>query len=182
MSIFSPEKINGLLVHLLRQFAAARIGKTVVAVFDNDAGAQDALSVLQAGQQLPPHYAAMLLPDLPSARSYPTVGPTGSNYADVNGRAAALELYFPTEVLLGEDGALVPIRWTGRVDKLDKYQGELVDKSGVQRRMDKLLEGIKGGVRHVDTVDFDGMRSVLDAIFERASKLSEKRASKYLVF
>lgn len=160
-------KVNGgapALVQLLKQFAAAGIKERVVAVFDNDSAARDAMRALN-GVSLPATYRVLRLPPSQLAASYPTLGPTGVVTMDVNELAASLELFFPPEVLRVSDGSLTPVHWRGYVDGVRAYQGDLLDKNGVQQRMTKLLDDVEQGRRKAYKVDFAGMKQVLHALF-----------------
>lgn len=155
----------GILVQLLKQFAAAGIDKQVVAIFDNDSAARDALRGL-AKVPLPSSYRILTLPELDLARRYPTLGPSGHSMMNINGLAAALEVFFPPQVLRGTDGELTAVHWRGYQSGVKSYQGELIDKHGVQRRMDHLLASIKKGDTLTKDVDFSGLSLVLNALFD----------------
>ncbi|MEY9860562.1 hypothetical protein ABH935_006199 [Catenulispora sp. GAS73] len=110
-----PEGGAGALVRLVKAFAAAGIANRVVALFDNDAAALDALRSLNTAD-LPPSIRVMRYPDTALAADYPTLGPPtveapqGSiSRADVNGLAASVELYLGRDVLAGPTGELRPV-------------------------------------------------------------------------
>lgn len=75
-----------------------------------------------------------------------------------------LELYLGRDVLSTEDG-WSPVMWKGFVDRARTYQGELIDKTGVQRRFElKLLAAESAGIERPE--DWAEMDLILTAIFE----------------
>lgn len=73
---------------------------------------------------------ATVLPDLEECRNVHTLGPTGAQDTDINGRAVSIEWFLNTR--LPERGAPV-VRWTGFNHARGTYQGELVDKQAYTR-------------------------------------------------
>lgn len=121
----------GFLLKFLKALAAARMPLRVVALFDND-GAGRLEYERAATLALPSNITVMCLPEIELARSYPTVGPQGRHDADVNGRAAGIELFLGRHNLRGSNGDLMPVHWTHHYRASDTYQGELADKVSVQ--------------------------------------------------
>src|SRR6266511_2600045 len=124
----------GALVRMVKSFAAAGIANRVVALFDNDTAAADALRALDTSK-LPNHVRVLRYPNTSLAAAYPTVGPPTLDaphgtlaYADVNGLAGSIELYLGRDVLTRPDGHLRPVRWRSLVAGSRAYQGEVTDK------------------------------------------------------
>ena len=153
----------GTLVATVKAFAAARIANRVIALFDNDTAARVALRGLD-DVDLPRNIRILRCPDLPLARDYPTIGPTGVSHLDVNGLAGALELYFGEDVLREPSGELSPIQWRGFDETLGLYHGELLRKRELQKRFAKKLARCQDGTDEVSDGDWEGMRIVLDSI------------------
>lgn len=109
---------SGALVRLLKALWAAGVANRVIALFDNDTAAGDALRGLDSAR-LPPNLRVLRLPDIEMARRYPTVGPSGVTQMDVNGLAGSIELYLGADVLM-DDGELRPVQWTGFNPKLGR--------------------------------------------------------------
>ena len=65
------------------------------------------------------------------------------------------------------DGDLVPIRWTGFEQNLKDYQGELVDKNGVQERIEAMLDAPGNDV--VGDSRWEPMRAVAKALIDAAT-------------
>ncbi|MFE8599812.1 HEPN/Toprim-associated domain-containing protein [Archangium violaceum] len=129
----------GSLVQIVKAFAAAGVANRVVALFDNDTGAEEALAGLKE-VRLPKNIKIVKCPQIELARSYPSIGPTGLQFMDVNGLAASIEMYLGEDVLRDESGELTPVQWRGYSDKLRKYQGEIIGKDKVKSRFREKLK------------------------------------------
>ncbi|SIO67769.1 hypothetical protein SAMN05444166_8443 [Singulisphaera sp. GP187] len=115
---------TGNLTNFCQGLARIRIQNKVLVVFDNDTAGNAAFQKVRA-LHLPRNMRIALLPPLPDFESFPTLGPSGPNKEDINGKAVAIELYLD----LSHGPATTPtVRWTSYDKKLDRYQGELVDK------------------------------------------------------
>ncbi|MEU3770003.1 hypothetical protein AB0E55_33505 [Amycolatopsis keratiniphila] len=154
------------VVKNLRSFAAAGVLNRVIGVLDSDTAGRHAEKQL-ASTPLPEHYAVLRLPDLDYARAYPTLGPSGSSLEDITGRACSVEFYFGRDCLLGTDGQLIPVRWKSYIDPMADYQGELVDKTHVQRRIEELLQGAEAGREPLDS-RWNHIRLVAEKLIESA--------------
>ena len=111
-----PEGGASALLRMVRAFNAARIANRVVALFDNDTAATDALRSFNP-RELSRQIKVIRCPDLELAKSYPTLGPPtitspkGSLLpANVNGLAGSIELYLGKDVLCQADGTLRPVQ------------------------------------------------------------------------
>lgn len=112
----------GAGVRTLKSFAAAGITNRIILLLDNDTAACDAIRALR-GTKLPDHYSVMHYPDIELARSYPTLGPAGLSYMNVNGLAGSIEIYLGRDVLTGADGMLSPVQWRSYAEGVKAYQG-----------------------------------------------------------
>jgi len=100
-------------------------------------------------------------PDLDMARNYPTIGPSGEDIQDVNGRAAALELYLGVDALRDGSGDLRPVRWMGHQTKVNAYQGKVTEKGGVQQAFRRKLEECEGEPSKLRLYDWEGIEEIL---------------------
>jgi hypothetical protein len=101
------------------------IQNNTVVVYDNDA---EGIAKMQATKKLsiPSNMRVMQLPNLDEFSNFKTIGPMGIGYADINGRAAAIECYLDLE----QDGLPEPIiRWSAFNRELDVYHGDLQHKT-----------------------------------------------------
>ena len=154
----------GELVNLVRALASANVRHRILALFDNDTAAKAALSNLDLSG-LPENIAVRVFPDIVLAKNYPARGPTGTSWMDVNGWAGSLELYLGKEVLEGFDGNLSPVQWTGFNSKLNAYQGEVLDKNGIQKRFEGKLSHCEAHQDELMLYDWDGIQAILDVMF-----------------
>ncbi len=157
-----PEGSAAAQVRAIRAFAAAGIQNNMVALFDNDTAACEALTSLNL-QTLPRNFRVLQLPSIALAGQYPTIGPAGGETMDINGLAVSIELFFGSDVL-EKTGVRIRARfqWTGYSSKMGAYQGEIMNKSAIQARFkvkvhQARLNGLQGQ-------DWTAMRLLLDAI------------------
>ena len=163
---FSLRKLGGgagELANLVRAFAAAGVRHRILALFDNDTAAKDALSTLEL-HGLPKNIAVCHYPDIALAQDYPTLGPSGNTRMDVNGLAGSLELYLGRDVLADSNGELSPVQWTGYQRKLRSYQGELLDKQRILEDFKKKLAICEANQREINSYDWEGVRAIIDAM------------------
>lgn len=150
------------LVKFLKAFAAAKVADRFVAVFDNDVAGVQAVEQAKA-LNLPANFLIARLPDTDLARCYPTDGPAGLADVDVNGSAGGIELYLGREALTLE-GALRPVRWTGYVQAVKKYQGEVEGKSDVLKEFLARIDVVK--TPEEARAVFPELEAVWQSIFE----------------
>jgi len=163
---FDPEGGAAALVKQVKAFAGAGIVNRIVAIFDNDAAAHDAMRSLKS-LKLPSRIQIMHLPDFEFLRDYPTLGPAGESKMDVNGVAASIEVYLGKDVLTSpSSGDLVRVQWKGFVAGVGKYQGEILDKRAVQERFRVKLQACVGDGSGLESADWAGLRLVLRRLFE----------------
>ncbi|MFH9829400.1 hypothetical protein [Streptomyces bobili] len=165
-----PQGGAGPLVTAVRAFAAAGIANPVIALFDNDTAASEALRPL-ARNTLPNNIKVMQYPPLELASDYPTLGPpsidtpTGSpTRADVNGLAGSIELYLGKDTLSLPDGNLRPVQWRSYSSACQQYQGEVTDKKAVQQAYVAKLAQAQQDPTLINTQDWAGVRAILNAV------------------
>lgn len=120
------------LVQTVKAFVGSGIQSKMIAIFDNDTASRQEMENLRK-IKLPYNIKILRYPDTELARNYPTIGPTGKQNIDVNGLAGCIELYLGTDILM-DNGQYIPIQWTGYMDKVGSYQGELQRKGEIQNR------------------------------------------------
>lgn len=154
----------GQLVSVVKAFAGAGITNRIVAIFDNDTAAHEAIRAL-AAVSLPSNIAICHYPELDTLRSYPTHGPSGMASLDVNGLAGSLELYLGDDVLRDSQGLLIPVQWKGYSMALRQYQGEVLEKSSILARFDMKLARCKNDPAAFQEAEWLGLRGILETIF-----------------
>jgi HEPN/Toprim N-terminal domain 1 len=128
----------GALAKTVRAFAGARVSGRMVAVFDNDTAGAEAHASL-GNFPLPANIRTIMLPPSSVGSNYPTTGPQGLAYMDVNSMACSIELYLGRDALSDEAGNLRPVRWMGWNRKMERYQGEVEGKAQVEQRFFDIL-------------------------------------------
>ncbi|MGI5184718.1 hypothetical protein ACQEVZ_51530 [Dactylosporangium sp. CA-152071] len=160
----------GPLVSLVRGFAAAGIANRVIALFDNDSAATEALSKLDQAT-LPDNIRVRQYPRLDLAANYPALGPPTLTHpsgwlatADVNGLACSIELYLGRDVLTGPDGALVPVQWTSYLAGPRQYQGAIAEKRAVHERFRAKAAAASTDPAVMAGQDWSGLQAIIHTI------------------
>ena len=151
----------GELANLVRAFAAADVKHRILALFDNDTAARSAISKLNL-DALPKNIAVRHFPNLELAQHYPTLGPSGETAMDVNGLAGSLELYLGEDVLARTEAQLMPVQWKGYEQRMEAYQGEILDKPGIQAAFEAKLKDCEENPDRLDSYDWSGIRAILE--------------------
>lgn len=162
-STFNVQGSTNFLTHYLKAFISARIENKIIALYDNDSAGLAEIESLKT-IKIPQNVRVMHLPDIDIAKHYPTKGPTGDEDANINGRACSIELYLGIDILQ-EDKEFMPVKWTGYIDKVQSYQGEIFDKQMVQKKFnEKVKRAKKEGISDLD--NWKEMIRLLNSIFE----------------
>jgi hypothetical protein len=161
---FRPEGGVSFIVKILKVFVSARVPTNIIAVFDNDTAARDGLRNLKI-DSLPPNFKVIMLPELELARNYPTIGPGGNTFTDINRRALSLELFFGKDVLQRADGTFTPVQWTSYIHALKEYQGEIENKEQLQKKYRSVLKEIQTDPTKAESIFRIPMRQLLEKIF-----------------
>lgn len=163
---FKETKVEGGAGHLaniVKAFAAAGIINKIIAIFDNDTAAESAIRGLSTGR-LPKNIVIRKYPPLALADNYPTQGPTGITCMNVNGLAGSIELYLGRDILQNPDSSLMPVQWKGFDSKLNKYQGEIINKFDLQSKFKQKLSVCESEPLRIPEFDWTGIRSILNEI------------------
>ncbi|PSW27178.1 hypothetical protein C9I94_04200 [Photobacterium swingsii] len=152
------------LVANVKAFVGTGIKNKVVAILDNDTAAFVAVKGVSK-ISLPDNIKVIHYPYLPFAEKYPTLGPTGNQRANINGLAGSVELYLGEDVLKNKSG-FIPIQWKGYEKSLERYQGEIMDKTKIQQEFYKKLEVCEKDRSQIDNYDWSGMHLLLQSIFK----------------
>jgi HEPN/Toprim N-terminal domain 1 len=167
------------LAHTVKAFAGVGIVNRIIALFDNDTGAEDALRTLN-GIALPRNIEVLRYPEIELAKNYSTIGPTGIAKMDVNGLAGSIELYLGIDVLTGEDGNQIPIQWKGYVQSLRKYQGEIISKSDVQNKFLEKLKLCEKNPSLIENFDWTGIKAIINSMLTAFHKKDEEEILKII--
>ena len=153
-----PFSGTGNLVNFVRGLISISIRNNVIIIFDNDAeGVASYARCMELN--IPDNMKVIRLPDRPEFNSFKTIGPNGTQNADINGQAAAIECYLD----LDQNAS---VRWINFNQHTKSYQGELVNKRKYMRNFFK--QKIK-----TDGYDYSKISSVLDVICEQCSEIKD---------
>lgn len=153
----------GALANTVKAFVGAGVLNRVVALFDNDTAAAEALRALHA-VALPPRFAVIQYPELEWLRDYPTLGPTGLISADVNGVAGSIELYLGRDVLQDASGKLRPVQWRGYNAAVGRYQGEVMQKREIHQRFREKLAACRSDSSLIGSADWSGLQQIIQVL------------------
>lgn len=156
---YKSEGSTGYLVKMIKAFMGASIGSRIIAIFDNDTAAREALKSLD-NMQIRDNIKITYLPTLEFCNNYPTHGPTGIQHMNINGLAVSIELFFGKDVLMNKDNILTPIQWKGYREKLNQYQGCIMNKSVLIKKMEDKLD--KG---YDEKLDWEPLKQLWEHIF-----------------
>lgn len=157
------------LVRIVRAFMGSRVVNRIIAVFDNDTAAQDAMKGLDA-LDIPKNIVTMRYPPIPYANNYPTIGPQGIKNMNVNGLAGSLELYFGEDILKANGRDFAPVQWKGYDQSLGQYQGEIKNKRALQVSYFERIERCRQNRDDISKYDWSAMQSIFEVIFNAFSK------------
>lgn len=151
------------LVSIVKAFIGAGIQNRIIALFDNDTAARDAIRGL-SNSYLPENIRVMSYPNYQFLESYPTIGPSGNHKLNVNGLAGSIELYLCFEAIK-ISGELSPVQWKGYNQSLSCYQGEVIEKTKIQKQFYKIIKKVNKDTKLIKEYDWAGLRLIFDSIF-----------------
>ncbi|MFI8713237.1 HEPN/Toprim-associated domain-containing protein [Brevibacillus brevis] len=158
------------LVSYIKAFIGSGIRNKIIALFDNDTAAEEAISVLNK-ISIPANIKVLRYPYLELASQYPTIGPNGVGFTDINGLACSIELYLGRDILTCEEYVIdyptkyIPVQWKGYNQGLKKYQGEILNKEQILKKYFTLLDKINVYPELKEQHDWQGLGKVIRMIF-----------------
>ena len=149
---------TGSLHNFTKGLISISVQNNVVIVYDNDAeGVFNFNRTVKLN--VPDNMRILKLPDLPEFQNFNTIGPSGKQRADINGRAAAIECYLDV-------GPNAVVRWNNYHKELGVYHGELVHK---REAMKKFQDQSDDSTNY----DFSKIAAVLDMIVSACTAMRE---------
>jgi hypothetical protein len=153
--------INGcasLTVQRIEAFAKCEINNRIIGLLDNDKASVDAKNCIKI--TLPPNIKLINYPDIDLAKTYPCVQPDRTE--NVNGRAAAIEMYCGRDVLTSNTpNKLYPIQWTKKPDQ-GNFGGA---KKEIQRKIREKLNACEEDRSKINNYDWSGIDAIFEALF-----------------
>lgn len=153
------------LVTYIKAFIGSKLKNRIIAVFDNDTAANEAMRGLNK-VEVPNNIRVLTYPNLDSVKNYPTLGPHGIVTANINGLACSIELYLGFDMLKDEKGELFPVQWKGYSQSLNKYQGEILNKEVILQKYYTFLNDMEKSETLDTDHDWYGVDKILQMIFK----------------
>ena len=156
-----PFSGTGSLYNFVRGLISIRIQNNVVVIFDNDA---EGVFNWERSARLNrlENMRIVKLPDRSAFENFRTIGPTGEQRADINGKAAAIECYL-------DAGPEPVVRWTSYDQKRDCYQGVIEGKEEIARQF-------LGHKKLEPGYDYSGLEHILTMLISECVRISEAEA------
>lgn len=155
-----PFSGTGNLYRFVQGLISIHVLNNVVVLFDNDA---EGVASYQRCCQLntPNNMSIITLPNLDEFRNFPTIGPEGTGFSDINGRAASIECYLD----LKDKGV---IRWNSYNSHINEYQGVIEEKDHFKRKFLNQRSFDKN-------YNYKNIKEVLDLIVATCADMAEKQ-------
>jgi hypothetical protein len=151
------------LVKTIQAFTGSGITNRVVAIFDNDTAAKNAMRTLDK-TKIPENIKIMQYPHIPIAMKYPTQGASGLSLLNINGLAGSIEIYLGRDIL-ESNGKLTPIQWKGYDQSLKQYQGEIIEKNRIQKDYIEKSKKCIMNNKLIKETDWSGLSLIWTSIF-----------------
>lgn len=148
------------LVHTIKSFVGSGIKNLIVALFDNDSAAKKEIKNLR-NVKLPSNIKILQYPPLEFAKKYPTIGPNGIQFMDINGFAGSIEMYLGKDCLK-ENEEFIPIQWTGYIESIGQYQGVINKKEYVQKAFREKVKNFDNSSYNIN--DWNELISIINTI------------------
>ena len=156
------------LVTYIKAFIGSGIRNRIIALFDNDTAAEEAISALNK-VKLPANIKVLKYPYLKQCEEYATIGPNGIVLTNINGLACSIEMYLGRDILVHDEPdypmKYVPIQWKGYSQRLKKYQGEVLNKEQIHKKYFEYLEDLSEGKASDEQHDWEGLNAIIELIF-----------------
>ncbi|WP_373228924.1 HEPN/Toprim-associated domain-containing protein [Cohnella sp.] len=156
------------LVAYIKAFIGSGIRNRIIALFDNDTAADEAISALNK-INVPSNIRVLRYPYLEHCNEYPTIGPHGIGFTNINGLACSVEMYLGCDMLVNNDldypTKLIPVQWKGYSQGLKKYQGEILNKEKLHKKYIHFLDDLNENPELKEKHDWEGMKAIIMMIF-----------------
>ncbi len=152
------------LVSVLKAFLGAGIQNRIIALFDNDTAARVAMKGLEK-LKFPDNMRIMKYPRYKFLESFPTIGPSGNHNLDVNDLAGSIELYLSRQAL-EISNKISSVQWKGYDQSLSCYQGEVLDKKGIQKQFYDIVDTVEKNPDLKENYDWEGLELIFHCVFK----------------
>lgn len=156
------------LVAYIKAFIGSGIRTRIIALFDNDTAADEAIMAFNK-INIPSNIKVLRYPSLEQFNEYPTIGPHGMGYTNINGLACSIEMYLGRDMLLNNvldySTKYIPVQWKGYSQGLKKYQGEILNKEQLHKKYFKFLDDLNEYPELGEKHDWEGLKEIIIMIF-----------------
>jgi hypothetical protein len=146
---------TGQLTNFYKGLVKIHVINKMLFIFDNDTEGMLKFRELNLLKKKPANLLLCHLPNLESFNDFPTIGATGEQTFNINGKAVSIECFLD----LNFADSKPMIQWGGYNDKAKQYQGSLIDKDSYTRAF--TLKNIKNG-----KYDLSKITVLLDYLFK----------------
>ena len=159
----------GALVNTVKAFAAAGIRNRIVAVFDDDGAASDALKQLKA-VALPPNIVIMQLPPVPvpddlliclpplDSRHHSTGNPGNARIS------GCVEMYLGSDAICGDDNVTVLMDLAAHHRDPGQYEARFVDRRNKKKVQENYRRKVRAAVAHGGPLPHQDWSAMADAL------------------
>jgi hypothetical protein len=152
-----------VLVTTVKAFASSGINNRIIAIFDNDTAAKSAVRILNQ-EKLPKNIKILHYPNIQLADKYPTLGPGGVSKLNINGLACSIEVYLGKDIIK-KNGKYTPIQWKGYDTSINQYQGEILEKTRIQKEFLIKIKEAQANLLLVQNSNWNELRKIFELIF-----------------
>jgi len=159
-----PFSGSGNLVNLAKGLSQIDMHNMIVYLFDNDGEGYSAFQKVQR-LDLPKNMRPLMLPELEEFRNFPTLGPEGPGFADINRRAAAIECYLDLRL---ENRPPPRVIWSSYKSDIQMYHGALDHKESYLKPFLKLNTEDFGGSNY----DVSKLEQILELLISECASIA----------
>lgn len=169
---YGATKLGGgapILVQLIKAFIGAKMPNKIIAIFDSDTAAVEALSAIK-NLNFPNNIKVTQYPEIEILKNYTTLGPSGKTTANIYNLAASIELYLGDDCIRDPiSKEYYPIIWKSYNDKLKQYHGEILNKNLIFSSFQKKVENYNKNQHNKN--DWEGVSEIWKHILKLVGEL-----------
>ena len=159
----------GSLVNFIKGLIKINVFNKIMILFDNDTEGLSQYNKLQ-DFSLPNNIIIKTLPELTDMKNIKTIGTSGEERQNINGKACSIECFLDLNYKSTEEPV---VRWTNYNEDLKKYHGALIDKEIYCKNFIVAHKNRFLGVNK-EKYDTQKIEYLLDYIIKECSSLASK--------
>jgi hypothetical protein len=146
---------TGQLTNFYKGLIKIQVLNKMLFIFDNDTEGIVKFRELSAIKKKPTNLLLCHLPNMGNFNNFPTIGATGEQSFNINGKAVSIECFLDLNFV----DTKPMIQWGGYNEKAKQYQGSLMNKDSYTRAF--TIKNIKSG-----KYDLSKLTTLLDYLFK----------------